>query len=68
MLIIVLLATNQEYRRWKDVVLLHEERLLETMCFDLIIEQPHPIAIKACKRLGTSRDMAQLTVILLNTM
>ncbi|UZJ57077.1 hypothetical protein CBS101457_006397 [Exobasidium rhododendri] len=58
----------KDYRRWKDVVLLFEERLLETLCFDLIIEQPHPIAIKACKRLATSRDLAQLTIILLNTM
>lgn len=57
---------SDEYRRWKELILLYEERLLETLCFDLIIEHPHPIAIKACKRLNANRDMAQLTVVLLN--
>lgn len=59
---------NQEYRRWKDIVLLHEERLLETLCFDLIVEQPHPVAIRTCQRLGVDREMARLTILILNTM
>jgi hypothetical protein len=61
-------VNSRDYRRWKDIVLLHEERLLETLCFDMIIDQPHPIAIKACQRMATSRDMAQLTIVVLNSL
>lgn len=61
-------VNSREYQRWKDLVLLHEERLLETLCFDLIIEQPHPFAIKGCQRIGVSRDLAQLTILIINTL
>lgn len=60
-------TSSRDYQRWRDIVLLQEERLLEALCFDLIIDQPHPIAIKGSMRIGVSRDMAQLTILLLNT-
>ncbi|MCO5565389.1 hypothetical protein L7F22_019062 [Adiantum nelumboides] len=59
--------SSRDYQRWRDIVLLQEERLLEALCFDLIIDQPHPIALKGSMRIGVSRDMAQLTILLLNT-
>jgi hypothetical protein len=59
---------SKEWNRWRECILLYEERLLETLCFDLIVEQPHSIAVKSCKRLDTSRDMAQLTIVLLNAL
>lgn len=60
-------TSSRDYQRWRDIVLLQEERLLEALCFDLIIDQPHPIALKGSMRIGVSRDMAQLTILLLNT-
>lgn len=60
-------TNSRDYQRWRDIVLLQEERLLEALCFDLIVDQPHPIALKGSMRIGVSRDMAQLTILLLNT-
>lgn len=34
---------NKEFWRWKDTLLAYEDMCLETLCFDLQLEQPHKI-------------------------
>ncbi|KAG0205327.1 hypothetical protein BGX28_003035 [Mortierella sp. GBA30] len=34
---------SKEYRVWKDTIIFTEEQLLETLCFELTVEQPYNI-------------------------
>ncbi|CCF51893.1 hypothetical protein NDA11_004095 [Ustilago hordei] len=58
--------SSKEYARWRDIVLLSEETLLETLCFDLIVEHPHEILVKACSRLTVDAWLVRLGWTILN--
>ncbi|KAK0251301.1 hypothetical protein LTS16_018030 [Friedmanniomyces endolithicus] len=32
---------SKDYWKWKDCILIHEDVMLETLCFDLTVESPH---------------------------
>ena len=57
---------GQEFARWRDTILLSEETLLETLCFDLIVEHPHEILVKACSRLSVDAVLVRLAWTILN--
>lgn len=52
--------------RWAEIILQNEETLLETLCFDLIIEHPHEILVKACHRLSVDKPVLQLAWAIIN--
>jgi len=41
---------SKDWWRWRDCLLLHEDLLLETLCFDLALESPHRILFDLLKR------------------
>ncbi|KXL41889.1 hypothetical protein M433DRAFT_50635, partial [Acidomyces richmondensis BFW] len=41
---------SKDWWRWRDCLLLHEDVLLETLCFDLALESPHRILFDLLKR------------------
>ncbi|PWN48018.1 cyclin-like protein [Violaceomyces palustris] len=57
---------SKEYERWRDCILLNEEALLETLCFDLVIEHPHEILVRSCQELGVDRSITRLAWTILN--
>ncbi|ETS60082.1 hypothetical protein PaG_06076 [Moesziomyces aphidis] len=57
---------SKEFGRWRDTILVNEEELLETLCFDLIVEHPHEILVKACSRLGVDTWLVRLAWTTLN--
>lgn len=58
--------SSKEYARWRDIILVSEEVLLETLCFDLIVQHPHEILVKACFRLGVPEEVVRLAWSTLN--
>ncbi|SPO26372.1 related to C-type cyclin [Ustilago trichophora] len=58
--------SSKEFARWRDIILLSEETLLETLCFDLIVEHPHEILVKACSRLSVDTPLVRLAWTILN--
>lgn len=47
-------------------MLVSEETVLETLCFDLIVEHPHEILIKACSRLMVDASLVRLAWTIIN--
>ncbi|SNX85042.1 related to C-type cyclin [Melanopsichium pennsylvanicum] len=58
--------SSKDFARWRDIILLSEETLLETLCFDLIVEHPHEILVKACSRLSVDAILMRLAWTILN--
>ncbi|KAN0065199.1 hypothetical protein ACQY0O_001696 [Thecaphora frezii] len=57
---------SKEYGRWRDIILVSEEVLLEALAFDVIIDHPHEILVKATYRLGVDKSVARLAWTILN--
>ncbi|PWZ00141.1 cyclin-like protein [Testicularia cyperi] len=57
---------SKDFARWRDIILVFEEVLLESLCFDLIVEHPHEILVKACFRLGVKNEVVRLAWTILN--
>ncbi|TKA71760.1 hypothetical protein B0A55_08588 [Friedmanniomyces simplex] len=47
---------SKDYWRWKDCVLIHEDVLLETLCFDLTVESPHRQLFELLKCYGVEHN------------
>ena len=45
---------TKDFWRWRDTILLNEDVLLETICFDLTVESPHKILYDMLKQLGAA--------------
>ncbi|SJX63429.1 related to C-type cyclin [Sporisorium reilianum f. sp. reilianum] len=58
--------SGKEFARWRDIILVSEETVLETLCFDLIVEHPHEILVKACSRLNVDAPLVRLAWTILN--
>ncbi|KAL9082926.1 MAG: hypothetical protein Q9159_006082 [Coniocarpon cinnabarinum] len=43
---------TKDFWRWRDTLLLNEDLMLETLCFDLHVESPHRILFDTLKSLG----------------
>jgi len=49
---------TKDFWRWKDTILLNEDVLLETLCFDLTVESPYKLMFDMIKRCGLHHDKA----------
>ena len=58
--------SSHEYVKWRDCILLHEEALLTTLCFDLIVPQPHKCLVQAVRQLDVDKPLARLAWTVLN--
>ncbi|WFD38843.1 uncharacterized protein MJAP1_001807 [Malassezia japonica] len=58
--------TSHECQKWRDCILLHEEALLTTLCFDLVVPQPHEVLVRATQSLEVERPVARLAWCILN--
>lgn len=47
---------SKDYWRWRDTLLLHEDVLLEALCFDLAVESPHRLLFDLLKRLAVEHN------------
>ena len=45
---------TKDFWRWRDTILLNEDILLETICFDLTVESPHKTLYDMLKQLGAA--------------
>ena len=45
---------TKDFWRWRDTILLNEDVLLETICFDLTVESPYKILYEMLKQLGAA--------------
>ena len=50
---------DEEFRKWKDCILIKEDYLLESICFDLSIEAPYNLLLQYTNELGAQTE--QLT-------
>ncbi|WFC94884.1 hypothetical protein MBRA1_001522 [Malassezia brasiliensis] len=57
---------SHEFQKWRDSILLHEETLLTTLCFDLVVPQPHEVLVRATQSLEVERPVARLAWCILN--
>ena len=57
---------SHESQKWRDSILLHEETLLTTLCFDLVVPQPHEVLVRATQSLEVERPVARLAWCILN--
>lgn len=57
---------SHEYAKWRDCILLHEEALMTTLCFDLVVPQPHEILVRSTQRLQVAAPLARLAWTVLN--
>jgi len=48
--------SSKDYWRWRDTILMNEDVLLETLCFDLTVESPHKILFELLKDLGVEHN------------
>lgn len=58
--------SSHEYVKWRDCILLHEEALLTTLCFDLVVPQPHECLVQAVRQLDVDKSLARLAWTVLN--
>lgn len=58
--------SSHEFSKWRDCILLHEEALLTTLCFDLIVPQPHELVVNAARALELDAPLARLAWTILN--
>ncbi|WFD22406.1 hypothetical protein MEQU1_001076 [Malassezia equina] len=58
--------SSHEYVKWRDCILLHEEALLTTLCFDLVVPQPHECLVQAMRQLDVDKPLARLAWTVLN--
>ncbi|PKI85822.1 hypothetical protein MVES1_000311 [Malassezia vespertilionis] len=58
--------SSHEFLKWRDCILLHEEALLTTLCFDLVVPQPHEVLVHAARMLEVEKPLAQLAWSILN--
>lgn len=58
--------SSHEYAKWRDCILLHEEALLTTLCFDLVVPQPHETLVQAMRQLDVDKPLARLAWTILN--
>ena len=47
---------TKDYWRWRDTLLLNEDLMLETLCFDLHVESPHRLLFDLLKSLGAEHN------------
>lgn len=57
---------SHEYTKWRDCILLHEEVLLTTLCFDMVVPQPHEVLVRATRSLEVETEVARLAWTVLN--
>ncbi|WFD32354.1 hypothetical protein MSPP1_003399 [Malassezia sp. CBS 17886] len=57
---------SHEFVKWRDVIILHEEAVLTTLCFDLVMPQPHEVLVRATRLLGVEQPLARLAWTVLN--
>lgn len=58
--------SSHEFVKWRDLILLHEETLLITLCFDLVTPQPHAILVRAIRLLHVDKAIGRLSWTVLN--
>ena len=51
---------SHEFTKWRDLVLLHEETVLTTLCFDFVVPQPHEALVRATRLLHVEKPLARL--------
>ena len=57
---------SHEFAKWRDCILLHEEALLTTLCFDLVVPQPHEALVRATRAMEVEPALARLAWTILN--
>ena len=57
---------SHEFAKWRDCIILHEEALLTTLCFDLVVPQPHELLVRAARTLEVETPLARLAWTILN--
>ncbi|WFC98871.1 hypothetical protein MYAM1_001604 [Malassezia yamatoensis] len=57
---------SHEFQKWRESILSHEETLLTTLCFDLVVPQPHEVIVRATQALQVEAPLARLAWCVLN--
>lgn len=57
---------SHEYAKWRDCILLHEETLVTTLCFDFTVPQPHECLVRATRSLEVEPAVTKLAWTILN--
>lgn len=60
--------TSHEFLKWRDLVLLHEETVLTTLCFDFVVPQPHEVLVRATRLLHVDKPLARLAWTIITDM